>query len=87
MRFSTNPPGGTRPFVLLLDDLHRADPASLAALPILLVATYRTDELSPAHSLTHLPPTIVREAPGRAARPPGTGRGRVIPIRPASTVR
>src|SRR4051794_35071219 len=49
-------PEGTRPVVLLLDDLHWADSASLdllrflaravAALPLLLIGTYRSDELT-----------------------------------------
>ena len=62
-----------RPLVLLLEDLHWADPASLdllralaralPTLPLLLLATYRADELSPAHPLTRLLPALVREAP------------------------
>src|SRR4051794_31336163 len=50
-----------RPLLLLLDDFHWADTASLdllhvlarqiAALPILLIATYRDDELLPGHPL------------------------------------
>src|SRR5207302_1809064 len=65
-----------RPLLLLLDDLHWADPASLdllrflarqlAALPLLLVATYRADELTRRHPLYQLLPTLVREA--RATR-------------------
>ena len=62
-----------RPVVLLLEDLHWADPASLdllrvlaralPTLPLLLLATYRADELSPVHPLTRLLPAIMREAP------------------------
>lgn len=63
----------TRPAVVVLEDLHWADPASLdllrflarqfAAVPLLLVATYRSDELTRRHPLAHLLPTLVREAP------------------------
>jgi DNA-binding CsgD family transcriptional regulator len=65
-----------RPLVLLLDDLHWADPASLdllrflgrtlAPLPVLVIATYRADELARGHPLYALLPLLVREA--RAAR-------------------
>ena len=61
-----------RPLILVLDDLHWADPASLdllrslarqlAAHPLLLVATYRADELSRRHPLSQLLPVLVREA-------------------------
>jgi class 3 adenylate cyclase/DNA polymerase III delta prime subunit len=67
---------GHRPLVLLLDDLHWADPASLdllrtlarqaMGLPLLLLATYRADELPRRHPLYPLLPLLVREA--RAAR-------------------
>ena len=60
------------PLVLLLDDLHWADPASLdllrflarslATLPLLLLATYRADELTRRHPLYPLCPLLVREA-------------------------
>ncbi|MHB8648321.1 MAG: ATP-binding protein, partial [Thermomicrobiales bacterium] len=60
------------PLLLLLDDLHWADPASLdllrfiarnlATLPVLLVVTYRTDELTRRHPLYPLIPVLVREA-------------------------
>ncbi|HET8628937.1 MAG TPA: AAA family ATPase [Thermomicrobiales bacterium] len=66
----------TRPMVLLLDDLHWADSGSLdllrvlarhlADLPLLLLATYRVDELTRRHPLYQLLPLLVREA--RAAR-------------------
>jgi DNA-binding NarL/FixJ family response regulator len=62
----------TQPVVLLLDDLHWADAASLDLLrliarqladrPCLLVATYRTDELTRRHPLATLLPLLVREA-------------------------
>jgi DNA-binding CsgD family transcriptional regulator len=62
----------TRPLVLLLDDLHWSDPASLDLLrflarqitnaPILIMATYRTDELTRRHPLYALLPLLVREA-------------------------
>jgi transcriptional regulator with XRE-family HTH domain/tetratricopeptide (TPR) repeat protein len=61
-----------RPLVLVLEDLHWADPASLellrdvarhvAALPLLLVVTYRIDELTRRHPLYQLLPLLVREA-------------------------
>ncbi|HEX2282752.1 MAG TPA: AAA family ATPase, partial [Thermomicrobiales bacterium] len=62
----------TRPIMLVLEDLHWSDPASLDLLrylarhlqhqPILLVATYRVDELTTQHPLYPLLPLIVREA-------------------------
>jgi DNA-binding CsgD family transcriptional regulator len=61
-----------RPLVLLLDDLHWADPASLDLLrslargladaPALVLATYRVDELTRRHPLYALLPLLVREA-------------------------
>jgi DNA-binding CsgD family transcriptional regulator len=61
-----------RPIALLLDDLHWADPASLdllrflaqsaQSLPLLLLGTYRVDELTRRHPLYALLPTLVREA-------------------------
>ncbi|MCC6630025.1 MAG: AAA family ATPase [Chloroflexi bacterium] len=61
-----------RPLVLLLDDLHWADTASLdllrfvarqvAAAPLLVLVTYRTDEVSRQHPLYRLLPALVREA-------------------------
>lgn len=66
----------TQPRVLVLDDLHWADPASLdllhalarqlAPLPIVLIATYRDDELHAGHPLAQLLPALVRES--QAAR-------------------
>ncbi len=60
-----------RPLVLLLDDAHWMDPASLDLLrflarsldesPILAVATYRSDELTRRHPLYALLPVLVRE--------------------------
>ncbi|HEX5163937.1 MAG TPA: AAA family ATPase, partial [Thermomicrobiales bacterium] len=74
-----------RPLVLLLEDLHWADPASLDFLrfasrsiqhtSILLLATYRDDEITRDHPLSALLPALVREAPvhrlhlGRLERP------------------
>jgi predicted ATPase len=61
-----------QPLVLLLEDLHWADPASLDLLrslarrlhdvPILLLATYRADELTRRHPFFALIPTLEREA-------------------------
>lgn len=62
-----------RPAVVVMEDLHWADPASLdllrylgrqlATLPLLLIATYRTDEITRRHPLASLLPALVREAP------------------------
>ena len=61
-----------RPLVILLDDLHWADSASLDLLrvvarqltsaPILLLGTYRSDEVIRGHPLYRLLPVLVREA-------------------------
>jgi len=61
-----------RPLVLLLNDLHWADAASLdllrflartlTDLPVLLIATYRAGELPRDHPLQRLIPALVREA-------------------------
>jgi DNA-binding CsgD family transcriptional regulator len=61
-----------RSLVLLLDDLHWADPASLdllralarqvAGLPLLLLVTYRSDELTRRHPLYQLLPVLGHEA-------------------------
>jgi DNA-binding CsgD family transcriptional regulator len=66
-------PGGAGPAIVLLEDLQWADPASLdllralarslPALPIVLLATYRGDELATTHPLTRLLPALVHEAP------------------------
>lgn len=60
-----------QPLMLLLEDLHWADPGSLgllrflarsaAALPLLIVVTYRADELTHRHPLFALFPLLVRE--------------------------
>jgi DNA-binding CsgD family transcriptional regulator len=62
-----------RPLIIMLDDLHWSDPASLdllrflardlASTPILLLVTYRADELTRRAPLFALLPTLVREAP------------------------
>lgn len=61
-----------RPLVLLLDDLHWGDPASLdllrvlardlSAMPLLVVVAYRTEEVARDHPLHTLVPPLVREA-------------------------
>jgi DNA-binding CsgD family transcriptional regulator len=60
-----------RPLVLILEDLHWSDPASLDLLrhlarrldrlPVLLAGTYRDDEITREHSLFQLLPLLVRE--------------------------
>ncbi len=64
--------GAARPLVLLLDDQHWADDASLdllrflarqaPALPLLIIATYRADEVAPGSHLGQLLPLLAREA-------------------------
>jgi DNA-binding CsgD family transcriptional regulator len=61
-----------RPILIILEDLHWADPASLDLLRdlarvldrigVLLLATYRVDELTRQHPLALLLPHLVREA-------------------------
>jgi predicted ATPase len=61
-----------RPLLLLLEDLHWTDPASLdllrflarslARLPLLLLVTYRADELTRRHPLYTLLPLLDRES-------------------------
>ncbi|CAN5539851.1 hypothetical protein BH23CHL2_BH23CHL2_09100 [soil metagenome] len=61
-----------RPLTLILEDIHWADPASLDFLrylartasnaPLLLVATYRDDEIASEHPLYQLLPTLARES-------------------------
>ncbi|MHB8647360.1 MAG: AAA family ATPase [Thermomicrobiales bacterium] len=61
-----------RPVAMLLDDLHWSDPASLdllrflarsvAGLPLLILVTYRSDELTRRHPLYALLPQLAREA-------------------------
>lgn len=64
-----------RPVLVLLEDLHWADPASLDLLrhigpalhrwPILVLATYRSDELTRLQPFAQLFPALVREADGQ----------------------
>ncbi len=64
--------GASRPTLILLDDLHWADPASLdllrslarlvGTLPLLLIMTYRADELTRRHPLSQMLPLLVRES-------------------------
>jgi predicted ATPase len=80
----------TQPVVLLLEDLHWADPASLDLLryvargldrgPLLLLATYRSDELTRRHPLYALLPALEREAQAirRDLRPLGTAALRAL---------
>src|SRR5918997_5387167 len=80
-----------RPLVLVLEDLHWADSASLDLLrfiargidemPLLLVATYRSEDVDRRNPLAALVPLLVREAPterlGLRALDPGAARGLV----------
>lgn len=60
-----------QPLVLVLEDAHWSDPASLdllravvrdaRTLPILFIVTYRADDLAPDHHLARLEPILVRE--------------------------
>jgi DNA-binding SARP family transcriptional activator len=60
-----------RPVLLCLEDLHAADSATIAALPyfgrqirrlpVTVLGTYRTDEMSSDHRLARLLPKLVRE--------------------------
>ncbi|HUG13775.1 MAG TPA: AAA family ATPase [Thermomicrobiales bacterium] len=62
----------TRPLVIVLEDLHWADAASIdllrfvgrhaRRLPLLLVATYRSEEVLPDHPLYPALPLLVRES-------------------------
>ena len=66
--------GADRPVLVLLEDLHWADPASLELLrhvashlrhlPVLLLVTYRVDELTRRHPFAQQLPALVREADG-----------------------
>lgn len=61
-----------QPVVIILEDMHWADPASLdflrmltrppVALPLLFIVTYRADELTRRHPLYQLIPILVRES-------------------------
>ena len=77
-RTSPRSPRGS-PLVLLLEDLHWADPASLdllravarqlADLPLLLLATYRDDELAATRIRSPAPARAGARGPRRAPRP------------------
>ncbi len=76
----------TRPAVLVLEDLHWADEATLdvvrilgrrvASVPALVIATYRDDELAPAHPL--------RRVLGELARVDLVSRMRLAPLSPVA---
>lgn len=61
-----------QPLVVVLEDMHWSDPASLELLryvarhpptiPLLLIATYRSDEVTDTHPLYALLPILVRES-------------------------
>jgi DNA-binding SARP family transcriptional activator len=75
------------PFVLVLEDLHWADKASLLLLrhlvlaPVegagLLVATYRDTEVGPGHDLVQTLADLTRETPFQRIRLPGLERHEV----------
>ncbi len=79
-----------RPLVLVLEDLHWADSASLdllrfvtrgiADLPLLLVATYRSEDVDRHHPLATTVPLLVREAPTErlGLRPLDAAAGRAL---------
>ncbi len=64
-----------RPALVLLEDLHWADPASVDLLrhvgphlrhwPLLLLVTYRVDELTPGRPFAQQMPALVRETEGQ----------------------
>jgi predicted ATPase len=64
-----------QPLVIILEDLHWADPASLELLrylartlrdaAILLIATYRDDEITRRHELSQFLPLLIRESGAR----------------------
>ena len=64
-----------QPVLVVLEDLHWADPASIellrslgagvAAQPILVLVTYRSDELTRTQPLYHQLPSLLRETGGR----------------------
>jgi predicted ATPase len=72
MRGFLNAIAGKRPLVIVLEDMHWADSASLdllrvvarrsASVPIVLLMTYRSDEVTRKHPLYQLLPVLVREA-------------------------
>jgi DNA-binding CsgD family transcriptional regulator len=72
------------PLLLVLEDLHWADPESLeflrifarqiSELPLLLIATYRDDELAPTHALYQLLPHLVRESNAHRITLPALGQ-------------
>ena len=63
----------TRPLVLLLDDLHWADPDTLellwfvtrdlATAPLVVLAAYRPEDASRGHPLTRGPAGLLRDRP------------------------
>lgn len=81
---------GARPLILLLEDMHWSDAVSLdllrslsrriAALRLLLVVTYRSDELVRRHPLYQLLPRLVRDAGARRidVRPLASDAQRVL---------
>ncbi|GAB4342179.1 MAG: hypothetical protein Kow0099_19510 [Candidatus Abyssubacteria bacterium] len=80
----------TRPLALVLDDLHWADDLSVAllrylvrsleGLPLLIVATYREDELLPGHPLSEMMADLRRIVPFQRIHLTGLDEGSICAL-------